>query len=144
MAGNYLPDEGIMNLIRNLLAAWNDHDLERAVGFYAPEYQGLDVGQARPHRGPAGMRQMAIHYWQAFPDLHFIPEETIVEGERVALFWLAHGTHQGKFMNIPPTGRPIQVWGVSWLTVAGGKITHALYIWDVAGLLRAIGLLPEL
>jgi hypothetical protein len=34
--------------------------------------------------------------------------------------------------------------GVSLLTLESGKIKHAHYIWDVAGLLRAIGLLPDL
>jgi hypothetical protein len=30
------------------------------------------------------------------------------------------------------------------LTVEGGKITRALRVWDLAGLLRTLGLLPEL
>jgi hypothetical protein len=30
------------------------------------------------------------------------------------------------------------------LTLEDGKIKKALYIWDVAGILRGIGLLPEL
>jgi hypothetical protein len=47
-------------------------------------------------------------------------------------------------MNIPPTGRAIVLHGVSLLTVSSGKITRASYLWDVAGLLRCLGLLPEL
>jgi hypothetical protein len=47
-------------------------------------------------------------------------------------------------MNIPPTGRPINARGVSMLTVESGKVWRANYIWDVAGMLREIGLLPDL
>jgi hypothetical protein len=47
-------------------------------------------------------------------------------------------------MNIPATGRPVTVRGVSVCHVEGGRIVRAMHIWDVAGLLRAIGLLPEL
>jgi hypothetical protein len=47
-------------------------------------------------------------------------------------------------MRIPPTGCDIAVRGISVLTVENGKVTRGLYIWDVAGLLRSIGLLPEL
>jgi hypothetical protein len=47
-------------------------------------------------------------------------------------------------MRIPPTGRSIAVRGTSVLTVESGKIIRGLYVWDVAGLLRSIGLLPEL
>jgi hypothetical protein len=47
-------------------------------------------------------------------------------------------------MHIPPTGRKIAVRGISVLTIENGKITRGLYVWDAAGLLRTIGLLPEL
>ena len=47
-------------------------------------------------------------------------------------------------MRIPPTGREVAVRGVSILTIADGKVTHGETIWDTAGLLRALGLLPEL
>jgi predicted ester cyclase len=80
----------------------------------------------------------------AFPDLHLTQEAMVVQGDRVALFWTACGTHRGKIMNIPPTGRRVQVRGASLFTLEGGMIKHALIIWDVAGLLRSIGLLPDL
>ncbi|HBY98724.1 MAG: ester cyclase [Ardenticatenaceae bacterium] len=136
--------ESMTRFMTDLLEAWNTHDVERVVTFYAPEYEGVDVAQASPQYGPQGIRQMVTWYWRAFPDLHFSGDEIIVDGNRVVLIWTAHGTHQGVLMKIPPTGRPVNVRGVSRLTMKGGKIANALYIWDVAGLLRAIGLLPEL
>jgi steroid delta-isomerase-like uncharacterized protein len=83
-------------------------------------------------------------YLRAFPDLRFLEEETIIQDNHVVLSWTARGTHRGELMHIPPTGRKISVRGVSLLTVENGRITRGLYVWDVAGLLRAIGLLPEL
>ena len=47
-------------------------------------------------------------------------------------------------MRIPPTGRKIAVRGILVLTVEHGKGTRGLYVWDAAGLLRAIDLLPVL
>jgi predicted ester cyclase len=73
-----------------------------------------------------------------------VEEEMVVQGNRVAVVWKARGTHQGTLMNIPATGRPVAVRGVTLLTVAEGKVSRALYLWDVAGLLRDLGLLPEL
>ncbi|WP_343424817.1 ester cyclase [Candidatus Amarolinea dominans] len=58
--------------------------------------------------------------------------------------WTARGTHLGTLMNIPASGRHVTVRGVSTFTLQEGQITKADFIWDVAGLLRAIGLLPEL
>jgi hypothetical protein len=33
---------------------------------------------------------------------------------------------------------------VTFLTVAGDRVARSLRVWDVAGLLRGVGLLPEL
>jgi steroid delta-isomerase-like uncharacterized protein len=135
---------GIDQLVEDLLAAWNAHDTERITMFYAPEYEGVDVGEAEPQRGPHGIARSVERYLQAFPDLRFVEEDVVVQGDRAVLVWTAHGTHGGKLMHIPPTGRKIAVRGISVLTIEDGKITHGLYVWDAAGLLRAIGLLPEL
>ncbi len=54
------------------------------------------------------------------------------------------GARTGEPMRIPPTGHNISVRGTSVLTIENGKVTRGLYLWDVAGLLRSIGLLPEL
>jgi steroid delta-isomerase-like uncharacterized protein len=131
-------------LVTELLEAWNAHDVQRVAQFYAPDFEGVDVAQASPQRGPEAIRRSITNYFQAFPDLRFMADVIIIQDEQVALAWTAHGTHRGKLMNIPPTGRPIRVQGVSLLTILDGKIKKASYIWDVAGLLRSIGLLPEL
>jgi hypothetical protein len=47
-------------------------------------------------------------------------------------------------MNIPPTGHKVQVRGVSIIDVEDGLIVRGQYIWDLAGMLRHMGLLPEL
>jgi steroid delta-isomerase-like uncharacterized protein len=136
--------KAINQFINDLMDAWNAHDIERTVAFYAPDYVGIDVAQARPQHGPEGIRQMLTRYARAFPDLHFSTDETIIQGNRVALVWTGRGTHLGPLMNIPPTGRKIEIRGVSLLTVERNQVLRADYIWDVAGLLRSIGLLPEL
>ena len=87
---------------------------------------------------------MLTTYLTAFPDLQFTNEVPIVEGNRAATSWVANGTHLGRLMNIPPTGRQVRVRGVSLLTIENDQVQRATYIWDVAGLLRDIGLLPEL
>ena len=143
-AGSEATPEETLRLVRDLLEAWNAHDLERIRTFYAPEYEGVDVGQAEPQRGPQGVSRMVKSYLQTFPDLRFVEEDVVVQGNRAVLVWTAHGKHGGELMRIPPTGRNIAVRGASVLTVEGGKVTRGLYIWDVAGLLRSIGLLPEL
>lgn len=90
------------------------------------------------------MAASAAAYLAAFPDLNFTVEETVIDGDRVAQIWRTHATHRGPLLNIPATGRRIAVRGASLLTFREGRLYRAVYIWDVAGLLREIGLLPEL
>jgi len=136
--------ESVLQFVRRYVEAWNAHDAERVAAFYAHEFQDDDVAEAAPRDGREHMRRKIAAYLQAFPDLHLTLDECVVEGNRVVVFWRWSGTHQGTFMRIPPTGRAVTVRGSSLLTLEEGHIRRALRIWDVAGLLRAIGLLPEL
>jgi predicted ester cyclase len=54
------------------------------------------------------------------------------------------GTHQGKIMGIPATGQKISVQGVSIMEIEDGLIARGNNVWDTAGFLRAMRLLPEL
>jgi steroid delta-isomerase-like uncharacterized protein len=131
-------------LVTDLLAAWNSHDLDRIVSFYAPEYEGIDVAFAIPRRGREDIRQTMALYLQAFPDLHVSIESLVVQDNQAALAWIGRGTHQGRLMNIPPTDREVKIRGTTFFTIHDNQITRGLFVWDVAGALRAIGLLPEL
>lgn len=136
--------ESARRLATELVQAYNLHDLDRAASFYADDYEGVDVARPFPHRGRTGIRETIADYWTAFPDLQIMQDDLIVEPGRVVQVWTAHGTHLGTLMNIPPSGRRVVVHGVSVLTLDGERIRRALYVWDVAGLLRSIGLLPDL
>ncbi len=136
--------ESLERILADLTQAFNAHDAERVAGYYAKDYTGFDVSRAGPHQGREGVLRMLGEYFAAFPDLEFQLEETIIDSDRIVRVWTANGTHQGSVMNIPPTGRRVSVRGVSVLTLKEGQVKDGLYIWDVAGLLRSLGLLPEL
>ncbi len=131
-------------LIEALAAAWNTHDAEQLASLYAPDYRGEDVGEAGPVLGRAAVRRSAERYLTAFPDLRFEVERTIVQDRVVVLVWRARGTHTGALIRIPPSGRSVQVRGVSVLDVEAGQVRRGSVIWDLAGLLRDVGLLPDL
>ncbi len=44
----------LKEMLIDYLQAWNAHDQERLLRFYHPEYEGVDVGQARPIHGQEG------------------------------------------------------------------------------------------
>lgn len=131
-------------VVIDLIDAWNDHDVVQVATFYAPTCEAIDVAYSRPLIGQQGGSQLLQRYMAAFPDLYISRDILIEQEAQVALFWTFHGTHQGSFMNIPPTGRRIAVRGASLFEIAEGQVMRVNHVWDIAGLLRTIGLLPDL
>jgi steroid delta-isomerase-like uncharacterized protein len=131
-------------IVGQLSEAWNRHDIESVVPLFSPNYEGMDISETAPRRGQQGAREWIERYWRAFPDMRFTEGQVVAQAERVAVRWTAQGTHRGRLLNIPPTGRTFTVRGVSFLTIKDGQIQRGDYIWDLAELLRCLRLLPEL
>ena len=53
------------------------------------------------------------------------------------------GTHRGEFLGIPPTGKPVRVWGVVMDVVKDGRLSESRIIMDTLGLLQQLGAVPE-
>ncbi|MBI4674195.1 MAG: ester cyclase [Chloroflexi bacterium] len=136
--------EGTMNLIERLITIWNAHSTQEVAEIYAADYQGVDVTDHNLVHGQAGAAQQLERYVCAFPDLTFTLEQSIVQSDSAALYWKARGTHLGTMLHIPPTGHSIELHGMSLLAIQDGKIKQAYHLWDMAGLLRSLGLLPDL
>jgi steroid delta-isomerase-like uncharacterized protein len=136
--------EANAQLARDLITAWNERSARRVAAFFSEDYVGEDVSVQGQMRGPRDVRRYVAYNLLGFPDLHFEVHDTIAQGDSVALVWTVTGTHKGRVMNIPPTGAKISAQGVSILTIRAGRIVHSRRVWDVAGMLRHIGLLPDL
>ncbi len=130
--------------VDDLFAAWNAHDVAGVLNHYTADYEELDVARAAPVRGHAEVGRLMAYYLHAFPDLSITLDDCIRDGERMALYWTWQGTQRGIFMHIPPTGLQVSVRGTTLVALHDEKIRRALRIWDLAGLLRDLKLLPEL
>jgi steroid delta-isomerase-like uncharacterized protein len=127
-----------------LLKSWNDHEITRLLKFYDEDYVGQDVGRASPIQGHQGIERAFGSILTAFPDFHMTTLEWVAHENRLAFAWNLKGTQLGAVMNVPPTGRKISVQGSSFYTLEKRKIVRGIHIWDVAGLLRCLRLLPDL
>ena len=130
-------------LAHDVIDAWNAHDARRVAAFFAENYVGEDVGVTGQLRGPRDVRRLVMFNTLGIPDFRFELDDVITQGDRMVLVWTMLGTHMGSVMNIPATGQTFAARGVSVLTVREGLITRSLRIWDVAGMFRQFGLLPD-
>ncbi len=87
-------------------------------------------------------KQCLAMYFTAFPDARLTIEDLIAEGDRVAVRQTLHGTHQGDFMGMPPTGRQVTGTGISIFRIVNGKVVEQWANYDDLGLLQQLGVVP--
>ena len=104
---------------------------------------GHDPALPEPVKGPEGLKEAARGYRAAFPDLEMTINETVAEGDLVAIRWTAQGTHKGDLFGIAPTGKQATVTGITIDRYAGGKIAESWTNWDTLGLLQQLGAVPS-
>ncbi len=103
------------------------------------------VDHAAPPGTPGGLegaRQTVTMYLTAFPDLYFMVEDFIAEGDKVVARLTVRGTQQGVFMGIPPTGKHATVTAIDINRMAGGKSVEHWLEMDTLGLLQQLGVIP--
>ena len=117
----------------------------RDVGFLVSQH-AADCEQISPLaggtvRGREAIGKLYETWFNGFPDLVWINDEPLIDGDRVTQMTTQTGTDTGGFMGLPATGKPFRV-PVVWLfTVRDGEFTHVRPIYDFTGLLVQIGLL---
>jgi predicted ester cyclase len=92
---------------------------------------------------PAGIQGFARTWRDAFPDWQATCEQLVAEGDAVAERWTGRGTHRGTLQGIAATGRPVVVPGSVFYRIVGDKIVEFRGQFDVLGLLRQLGALPQ-
>jgi steroid delta-isomerase-like uncharacterized protein len=87
------------------------------------------------------IRAVYATWFDAFPDLRFIQDDLLVEGDRAAVFFTSTGTHMKPFASVPATGRAMTIHGVFVMTFRDGLIAHEKRYYDATALLVQIGVL---
>jgi steroid delta-isomerase-like uncharacterized protein len=109
----------------------------------APDYVSHAPGDPELSRGPEDIKEIVRAYHAAFPDLAFTVEKQVAEGDMVVTRWIACGTHQGQFMGVPPSGRRIEVSGMSMDRISGSRIVENWNNWEALELMQQVGAIPE-
>jgi steroid delta-isomerase-like uncharacterized protein len=92
--------------------------------------------------GREGVKQIFRSLRSAFPDFQQEILELISEGDRVAVRSMLRGTHQGEFMGVPATGRPVEIESIDILTVRGGRFVEHWGLFDQMALMSQLGAMP--
>jgi len=93
-------------------------------------------------QGREGLKEVIAMMRAAFPDIHWVTDETISSGEKVVTRFIWTGTHNGPFLGIPATGRPVTVKGVVIDRLVNSRMTDSRILMDTFGLMMQLGVIP--
>lgn len=123
---------------------WNRGNYDVIDQLVARDYVGHSTTPQDETRGPEAYKAFYASLHAAFPDFNVTIEDQIAEGDRVVTRWTASGTHLGPFRGIPPTGNRGAITGITIERLANGKVVECWTNADDLGLLRLLGVVPEM
>jgi predicted ester cyclase len=108
----------------------------------ADELLAEDFADRTPLAGFGGTRDEVKRLFGvlrgAFPDLWVETVEQMTDGDRVSTRKTFHGTHQGDFFGIRPTGRKVAMRVHNIARVKEGRISEMWSVVDVGGAVAAM------
>ena len=117
-------------------------NLDTIEEIYAPDVVWHEPDQEV--RGIDEARQFVTTYKTALPDLNITVEDVVGEGDKAVTRWTIRGTHQGEVEEFgPPTGRQVELKGITIHRIDGGKIVEEWEAYDNLSILQQLGLVPE-
>ncbi len=137
------PDEHVDLVGRLFDGVWNDTDPEVAAELVAPDYYIHDRELSEEVRGPELYRRLATTTRQMFSDATFSIDDTVAEGNEVAVRWTMTGTHDGPGYGLEPTGTTVELEAVEINRFEGGLLAETWTQSDVLGLMQQVGALPD-
>lgn len=121
---------------------WHRGDLGFIDTAYSPSFVARVPRSG--YQNVADYKQYVQETLDGLPDIFFHIKQQFVDGHHLVTRYQITGTHTGSFLGVPPTGRRIDVEGVTIHRVKEGRFVESWTVWDVMGFCHEIGLVPEL
>ena len=129
-------------LIRRLIEEFiNKGNTAVAEALVAEDHVALDPSPGQEQGREALIANIA-RMRAAFPDLEWTIEDQVAEGDKVAVYFVWRGTHQGEFLGIPPTGKRVTVPGMGFDYCAAGQCKASRFMMDTMSLMQQLGVVP--
>ena len=138
----------IVQLDNDVIAAWNEHNIDKFLEYCADDIVWKDVANPEPIHGKEGARQFMQGWMTAFPDLHSTTQNRIIGEDCIASEIQFEGTNTGELQMspdgppIPATGKKVSNKSCYFARVRDGKVIEVNYYPDLAGMMTQLGLIP--
>lgn len=127
-------------IVGQVMAALDKRDLQRVMGYYAPDTRFHGWGPETLDR--TGYNMVMSDILAAFPDSHFIVDDVVAEGDRVVVRHHLQGTHLATFQGIPATSKSVVVDAIVIMRLDNDKAVELWLNADFMGLMQQLGVVP--
>jgi predicted ester cyclase len=141
------PDES-KTVVQQFFAAINRGDAKAAGALF--EAAATNYGEPLPRDAQVFFQTGVEDILQTFPDWHMEVVDVAAEGNDIVALCRVTGTHRGVghlplngglLVDVPPTGRKIDIAHIHWFQVRDGKIVDHSVARDDVGMYRQLGIL---
>jgi len=120
------------------IAGWNSHDPDKILPLFTDDIFYEDVAFGEVSHGQAEVRKFFLSELEGVPDLELKLMRADIHDGHGTIEWMFSGTDKDVFK----TGKKFSVRGVSVIDMRDGKIFRNVDFYDVATIMRQVGLLP--
>ena len=118
----------------------NQHDVGALDELFSPDFVDYSGISTLPNLDET--KQFFTMLFTAFPDIQVTIHDQIAEGDKVWMRKTFKGTHQGEFMGIAPTNKPVEINVIDIHRVVDGKIIEHWAVADMLDLMQQLGAIP--
>jgi len=122
-------------IVRSLVAAMDRGDVSVIDTLCAPDVSAHFMGR---ELNLTQIKEAAMGFLAAFPDLRHTVEDLIAEDDRVVLRARDRATHRGVYRGIPPSGMSIEFETIAIYRIADGKVAEVWQQMDVEALMKQL------
>jgi steroid delta-isomerase-like uncharacterized protein len=134
-------------IARTVYEAFNDRDFERASALMSGDGEWVNVPTDERFEGPEGIRRDLEQWANAFPDGRVEITKVRVGDDWAVVEFTGRGTNTGPLATpageMPATGRRVELPFCDVLDIRDGKIFRGRSYFDMASMMRQLGLMPE-
>lgn len=138
-----MTSEGLKLILATAMEqVWNNGNFSQIENLVASRYE-IKSDPGDPWDGhtltiPVFIERV-LHSRNAFPDLHFEIQDMIEENGKVVVSWIMSGTHKGDLPQLPATGKPFSISGMTIYYFEESKLCGHTQAFDRLGFLSQIG-----
>ncbi|MFC6733506.1 MULTISPECIES: ester cyclase [unclassified Haladaptatus] len=130
-------------IVQKLWNTLNTGDYSVVDEIIAESYVEHNPTEPESIHGREGFTKNVKQYREAFSDLNVTIEDIVSEGDMVATRWKAVGTHDGELAGVPASGNHVEVTGIEIDRIVDGQVTEVWTNFDVLGMMRQMGAIPD-